>query len=80
MVIPELLEERIGPPVAHSPPVDWSMVRSRLGTDLPADYKALASKYSMLLISEWLPVLHPGTPDPPRNPYNLGSSAVPVGR
>lgn len=71
MTIPALLEERIGPPVAPPPPVDWSMVRSRLGTDLPADYKALAIKYPMLLISEWLPVLHPGTPDPPGNPYNL---------
>lgn len=71
MTIPALLEERIGPPMAGPLPVDWQMVRQRLGTDLPSDYKALADRYPLLMIDEWLPVLHPATPDPPGNPYRL---------
>ncbi|GAA0593642.1 hypothetical protein [Actinomadura livida] len=71
MTIPALLEERFGAPLAEPPVVDWQMVRHRLGTDLPNDYRDLADRYPLLMIDEWLPVLHPATPDPPRNDYGL---------
>ncbi|MEU8803022.1 hypothetical protein [Spirillospora sp. NPDC048819] len=71
MTIPALLEEKIGPPLADPPAVDWQLVRHRLGTDLPSDYKELADRYPLLFFDKWLPVLHPATPDSPRNVYRL---------
>lgn len=53
-MIPALLEEKIGPPIGGPPAVDWQMVRRRLGTDLPSDYKELADRYPLLFFDEWL--------------------------
>lgn len=46
-------------------------MQRRIGVDLPGDYKELADKYPLLLIDKSLPVLHPATPEPPRNRYNI---------
>ncbi|MFC0036842.1 hypothetical protein [Actinomadura rayongensis] len=73
MPLPASLVDFIGPPVAPPAPVDWQEVVQVLGTDLPSDYKELADKYPLLFINEWIPVTHPATPEPPRNPYNLTS-------
>lgn len=73
MTLPVLLGEFIGPPVAPPAAVDWQEVARVLGADLPCDHKELADKYPLLFIGAWLPASHPGTPDPPRNRYNLMS-------
>ncbi|TDE37649.1 hypothetical protein [Actinomadura sp. 6K520] len=71
MTIPVPLEQYLGAPTADPPVVDWQKVMRQLGTDLPSDYKELANRYPLLMIDEWLPILHPGTPDPPGNEYGL---------
>ena len=40
-------------------PVDWDLIRNRLGIDYPADYREYASRYAPLLIDDFLVILGP---------------------
>jgi hypothetical protein len=54
-VAPALLAHRS----ATARPVDWDLVRDRLGTALPADYLAFCRHYGHLTIDDFLSILGP---------------------
>lgn len=56
---------RLVPPPAEPPdPVDWTALSQRLGTTLPADYRAYIDLYGLGCVNDLYWVLHPyGTPD-----------------
>jgi hypothetical protein len=54
----------VPPPDPPPDPVDWDTVHRRLGTTLPADYRAYVDTYGLGCINDLYWVLHPaGTPD-----------------
>ncbi|MFC0864228.1 hypothetical protein ACFHYQ_18190 [Sphaerimonospora cavernae] len=52
----------IGPPTKQPPIVDWKSLESEVGLVFPADYKELMSRYSEMVIDDFLGlrIPHPG--------------------
>lgn len=54
----------VPPPEPAPDPVDWDAVHRRLGTALPADYRAYVDAYGLGCVNDLYWVLHPdGVPD-----------------
>lgn len=57
-------------------PVDWAPVEARLGTKLPADYKAFVDRYGTGAIGDFLWVLTPTTANRFLNLFDSGNAML----
>lgn len=61
----------IGPPPADVPAVDWGDVEARLGTPVPADFRAFAAAYGPIELDEYLAIWSPAGDEVPYHIRNV---------
>ncbi|WP_430791636.1 hypothetical protein [Actinoplanes sp. G11-F43] len=58
--LPKRLAQLTGPPAGHAP-VDWDKVTTRIGVELPADYRWLLDRYGTKPIGDRVVLFEPST-------------------